>query len=545
MVTSVYNRQELARRIQRALGPDWKEEHGIVDVDDLYKLKKLRALFRSVETEISEQDWYHQPDDDIVTCSKADLFAAFANSLFTEADRWNFNRNRKLFYNNKTTIPRTEFWRALSEALSLGIDPSQEIENSSAANPSLEYKLVTVFWRELLSGVEDNDIRLNLGEGYPSLPPKIPGYQRPRRWTPAKIKGFVNSLQKGLPIPSLTVYHNENNDCYDVLDGQQRLESAINSYGYWKDLIPRESEIGVYVVKGSEDADEHQVKRSLIDLYTALNTGGVNLSPLEIRVGTRHGHPLLELLIDLTQSSVLKAEIKGGGSIEGQDSWKSHIATICRGKKSIESTLQSKALNINELEVVDHLFRPLVYGHKDGNVFLCNGVTTMKGIDRLFEQISNQDDIADIKVRLAKAFGAAYVVFNHDDVGFLRMAKGLDEDGEIEWQVEKTLNKTATALQVGAFYSNLDRYDLLDNQTAQDIREEWKKFIKKEYLDDVGKARNQNAVQLWEWQQKWSDTVQRLTGNLTPVLTDEERAVFEKARAKISPETLLEWFRES
>ena len=543
MTTSGYSRQDIAQRIQEALGPEWEKEHGIVDVDELYKSDKLRALFRSIEIEICEEDWYESIHDDTVKGSKGDLFTAFANSLFTEVDRWRFNRQRDLYYNIKTTIPKTEFRRALAEALRIGIEPSLETKKSGTANPSLKYNLVKVPWGQLLQFDEGN-VRLNLGEDYPLLEPKIPGYQRPRRWTPSKIRGFVSSLREGLPIPSLTVFHNEDDDCYDVLDGQQRLESAINSYDLWKDSIPTEAEVGVYVVKGLEDVDNKQVRKERIKLYTALNTGGVNLSSLEIRVGTWHEHPLLEQLIELTKDSVLKVEIKGKGSIEEQDSWKSHIATICRGRKSIESTLQSKALNINELEIVDHLLRPLVYGHKDGNVYVCRGLTTMKGIDHMFELIGDQEIVADIRNRLTKALGAAYAVFNHDGVEFLKLAKGLDEEGEIVWQGKNTLNKTATALQVGAFYSHLDHYDHLDDQTTQDIREKWKEFIKNEYLDDTGKARNQNARQLWHWQEIWSDTVQNLIGNLTPVLTEDERAVFEKARTKISPETLLEWFGE-
>lgn len=535
-------REDIARKIQESFGPDWDE---ILDIDELYKLDELRRLFASVEDAIRHESWYQKPSEDLHIDSKRNLYAAFANSLFREEDRLNFGNEPEIFYNRSTTIPKTEFWKAIADAMRLDAGAGEEV-GTTHGSPILEYSLVTVSWSELLSGVEDRNIRLNLGEDFPRLEPKIPRYQRPRRWTKDKIKGFVRSLKKGNPIPSLTVYLDEHNNCYEILDGQQRLESAIYSYSLWKDAISPDTKIGVYVVKGSSGADEMKVRSELVELYKVLNTGGVNLSPLEVIVGTYHRSALIEELIDTTRTSVLNHDINDRSDVANQGSWKSHLRDMCSGKKSYiaEGALQSTALSIGELEVVNHLLRPLVYGHKDGNVFLNHGLSTMKGIERLCQEFSS-DDVAEVIPRLVKAFNAAYSVFNHEDVGFLKMASGINEEGSILWQRGKTLNKTATALQVGAFYSNLSLDDFIDSETAQAIREQWKEFIKSKYLDDNGKARNQNAASLWKWQLEWSDSVRSLTENMEPMLTEDEIAILKKVSSKLERTTLIDWFEEN
>lgn len=50
----------------------------------------------------------------------------------------------------------------------------------------------------------------------------IPKYQRKYRWSKEQVIGLVESLLRGLPIPPIYTYRNENNQL-EILDGQQRV----------------------------------------------------------------------------------------------------------------------------------------------------------------------------------------------------------------------------------------------------------------------------------------------------------------------------------
>ena len=54
----------------------------------------------------------------------------------------------------------------------------------------------------------------------------IPEYQRKFRWSKKKIENLAISLIKGLPIPPIYTYRNDENQL-EVLDGQQRIISLF------------------------------------------------------------------------------------------------------------------------------------------------------------------------------------------------------------------------------------------------------------------------------------------------------------------------------
>lgn len=57
----------------------------------------------------------------------------------------------------------------------------------------------------------------------------IPEYQRKFRWSKQKIENLAVSLIKGLPIPPIYTYRNEDNQL-EILDGQQRVISLFLYY---------------------------------------------------------------------------------------------------------------------------------------------------------------------------------------------------------------------------------------------------------------------------------------------------------------------------
>ena len=61
-----------------------------------------------------------------------------------------------------------------------------------------------------------------------------PFYQRRKRWNAVRQSLLIESLLMNIPVPPLFLYENEYN-CYEVMDGQQRI-SAIRDF-YANDLV--------------------------------------------------------------------------------------------------------------------------------------------------------------------------------------------------------------------------------------------------------------------------------------------------------------------
>lgn len=168
---------------------------------------------------------------------------------------------------------------------------------------------------------------------------KIPGFQRNYVWDIERASKLIESLLIGLPIPQLFLYEKRKNE-FLVIDGQQRLMSI---YYFFKKRFPRKEKrqeirkifaehgtIPAHILederyfvrfnlqlpsaskehptrfhgKNYDTLGEHQVsfnlatirniiikqtspdeenESSIFEIFNRLNTGGVNLSPHEIR----------------------------------------------------------------------------------------------------------------------------------------------------------------------------------------------------------------------------------------------------------------------
>jgi hypothetical protein len=132
-----------------------------------------------------------------------------------------------------------------------------------------------------------------------------PFYQRRQRWTPEKQSQLIESFLINIPIPPLFVYETKLN-VHEVMDGQQRITAIKAFYDNtlileglerWPELngrtyatlpdrikagIDRRSISWVTVLsESSESEDDAFAIKQLV--FERLNTGGVKLSPQEIR----------------------------------------------------------------------------------------------------------------------------------------------------------------------------------------------------------------------------------------------------------------------
>jgi hypothetical protein len=137
-----------------------------------------------------------------------------------------------------------------------------------------------------------------------------PAYQRQFRWSDKRCSQFIESMLLGIPIPSLFMATNEDSK-WEVVDGVQRLSTIVKFAGEKSlrehlnlngRLVLVELEkltefIGLRFNELPENVQRHFLTRPVkvitlndksdnvvrYDLFERLNTGGVELSPQEIR----------------------------------------------------------------------------------------------------------------------------------------------------------------------------------------------------------------------------------------------------------------------
>jgi hypothetical protein len=155
-----------------------------------------------------------------------------------------------------------------------------------------------------------------------------PEFQRDFVWDISRASLFIDSLLTGLPIPSIFLGKNKEDESYVVIDGQQRLKAT---YYYITGSFLSNGQSTLFTLKGLKDREwdgkafvelEPKYKRRINnavlnttviedinfrprvvhDLFHRLNTGGVPLTDQEIRNCVYTG-PFNMQLIDLNKNN--------------------------------------------------------------------------------------------------------------------------------------------------------------------------------------------------------------------------------------------------
>lgn len=151
----------------------------------------------------------------------------------------------------------------------------------------------------------------------------IPEFQRNYVWDQVKASKLIESFLLGLPVPGVFLYKNRVTNKLAVIDGQQRILSAIRYFKNefdekifrLKHVLPQwegktyqeldesdrfqldDTVLRATVVQQLDPEDDS----SIYHIFERLNTGGINLNPMEIRKCVYFGK-LIELLETLNKN---------------------------------------------------------------------------------------------------------------------------------------------------------------------------------------------------------------------------------------------------
>lgn len=163
---------------------------------------------------------------------------------------------------------------------------------------TVDFDTFDIHMQQLVSMVRSNQIMVS------------PAYQRQFRWSPKRCSQFIESILLGIPVPSLFMATNADNT-WEIVDGVQRLSTIIKyagdsdlraQYGLNGALVLSDlQKLSAFVGLGLDQLPTNiqlhfwtrpakvitlNDKSDLIvryDLFERLNTGGVALTPQEIR----------------------------------------------------------------------------------------------------------------------------------------------------------------------------------------------------------------------------------------------------------------------
>lgn len=176
-------------------------------------------------------------------------------------------------------------------------DPPEQEEE-----PNLEYEIMNY----------PADITLN---GYVEYWNKkeiiIPDFQRSYVWDRIKASKLIESFLLGLPVPGTFLYKQKSKAGFLIIDGQQRITSVVRYIkGTFDETIFRLKNVSSrFEGKSFSDLDEDDQFKlkgavlratiiqqinplddtSIYQIFERLNTGGVNLNPMEVRQCVSYG----------------------------------------------------------------------------------------------------------------------------------------------------------------------------------------------------------------------------------------------------------------
>lgn len=179
--------------------------------------------------------------------------------------------------------------------------------------PQLEYEIMNYPADITLGGYVDHWDKKEL---------IVPDFQRKYVWDRIKASKLVESFLLGLPVPGTFLYKQKSKSGFLIIDGQQRITSVVRYIkGTFDESVFRLKNVHPkYEGKSfSELSEDDQFKlrgavlratiiqqinplddTSIYQVFERLNTGGVNLNPMEVRQCVSYG-PFVKALKEMNE----------------------------------------------------------------------------------------------------------------------------------------------------------------------------------------------------------------------------------------------------
>lgn len=313
----------------------------------------------------------------------------------------------------------------------------------------------------------------------------IPDFQRAYVWSLKQASEFVDSILRGLPVPSMFFYDDRDNSRYLVVDGQQRLNSL---YAYIRDQKYAGEK---FCLKGNihpkwdgksyeelEDEDRDRLEETLMNItlmrqlmpddgqsamylaFQRINTGGRSLKAQEIRMAVSYG-PLAKYIDELSRDQRF-------------DKW-----DFLRTK--------SQRMNDDYSPIQEFLIKFFAYYLSYPDKF--SGASTRSFLDKFFDRQKEFDKPKKkrqgvtyfSKQEFEKAFKAAFDIMISLDI-------------EILAPYEKPTQTFLEAIWVGLTYRKLQVGKDVDIVKLESHIKEWKEKIGKEKFSELFQARRTSSL---------------------------------------------------
>ncbi|MGW8188859.1 DUF262 domain-containing protein [Sphingomonas hankookensis] len=201
-----------------------------------------------------------------------------------------------------------------TEAPEWDVEPTEESFEEESDSP-IDYEIMNYPADLTLGGYVDLYDRKEIS---------IPNFQRQYVWDRVRASKLVESFLLGLPVPGTFLYKERTKPGYLVIDGQQRIMSLIKFIqGSFEDKTFRLKNVQKkFEGKSFQDLTEEEKFRfkgltlratiiqqinpnddtSIYHIFERLNTGGVNLNPMEVRQCISYG-PLVDALKKMNEDT--------------------------------------------------------------------------------------------------------------------------------------------------------------------------------------------------------------------------------------------------
>ena len=202
-----------------------------------------------------------------------------------------------------------------SQQQAAAVDLTADYSSEPPADPGEDEESESDTHFEIMSYPADTTLK-GYKEMYDNKQLTIPPLQRKYVWDQVRASKLIESFLLGLPVPGVFLYKERSGSEYLVIDGQQRIKTIAQflSGFFFEDNNKKPFKLKAVDAKWDgksfddlTDSDQFKLetaimratiiqqlepkdKTSIYSIFERLNTGGVNLNPMEVRMCVSEGN---------------------------------------------------------------------------------------------------------------------------------------------------------------------------------------------------------------------------------------------------------------